>query len=160
MSPLSAVLALPAAFHAGRKLLTLLLVLVAAATIYVQWQVAEHEKRDLKTRAERICAATAGATPAVPFVNGKRGDWGVACLDRVSQLALFRAQTVEGSLSEAIKDLDARNGKQSTDAALAAAYAARTNDTLKRMEEADAAIQNDRVGPGWAAAVNDLGGLR
>jgi len=154
------VAAILATLKAGRKVLTFAVVLIAAASWYVQAQLTAHRERDLLTRAEKICAATAGTTPAEPFVVARRGDWGVACLDRVADLALFRAQTVEGSLSEAVSAMEAREGKQATDAALAAAMAARTNDTLKRMEAADAAVENDRVGPGWAAAVNDLGGLR
>lgn len=140
-----------------RKALTLLVVLVGAAAIYVWLEKAKDDRAQLLTAANRICD-TAGE-PFQP-VGSKQSEWGQRCLGRVAALAAFHDQTRQSSLDAMLADLERREGKEAADAALAAAYARRANDALSRMEAADAAIENDRVAGGWAAAVNDLAGLR
>ena len=46
--------------------------------------------------------------------------WGDDCVAEVRRLRAFEAQTISGSLSEAVAAMEAREGKQATDAALAA----------------------------------------
>lgn len=145
------------ALHAGRKMLTLLAVLAVAASIYVWLQAAKADRAQLLAQAREIC--TAAGVPFQPD-GAKQADWGKACQGRVTYLASFRAQTVEGSLTDALAAMEARDGKQATDAALAAAMSKRTATAVENMEAANAAVQGDVVGPGWACAVNELAGLR
>lgn len=153
-----------AGIKSARTFLTLAVVLVAAATLYVWWQGAETarlkalaERNDLWSRAVNICEAA-----GLPFspTGTQRPDAGVACLQTVRELRAFRRETVTGSLDVALAAIERQRGKEAADAALALAYGQRASEALSRMEAADAAVEDDRVGGGWAAAVNELGGLR
>lgn len=140
-----------------RKFLTLLVVLVGAAAIYFWLEKAKDDRAQLLNAASRICD-TAGE-PFQPE-GSEQADWGRSCLGRVTALKAFHEDARQGSLDAMLADLERREGKEAADAALAAAYARRANDALTRMEAADAAVANDHVGGDWAAAVNDLAGLR
>ena len=140
-----------------RKFLTLLVVLAGAAFVYFWLEKAKDDRDLLLTQAREICA-TAGE-PFQPE-SSKQKDWGRRCNGRVAALVSFRDQVRSGSLDAMLADLERREGKQAADAALAAVYAKRATDALTRMEAADAAVKDDRVGGDWAAAVNDLAGLR
>lgn len=144
-------------FKSNRQFLTLLLVLASAAAIWWWLEQAKADRAQLLAQAREICA-TAGQ-PFQPDGSRQR-EWGEACRAQVADLVAFRDQTRGQSLNALIDDLERREGKEAADAALAAAYARRANDALTRMEAADAAVQDDRVGGDWAAAVNDLAGLR
>ena len=153
-----------AGIKSARTFLTLAVVLAAAATLYVWWQGAETarlkalaERNDLWARAVNICEAA-----GMPFspTGTQRGDAGVVCLQTVRELRAFRRETVTGSLDVALAAIERQRGKEAADAALALAYGQRASEALSRMEAADAAVEDDRVGGGWAAAVNELGGLR
>lgn len=147
-----------------RKVLTLLAVLVVGAGFYVQWQTAEiGRQRAAADRASLIGAADATcAALGSQFrpVGVKREQWGMACLAEAGRLGRIEGDMAQGSLDVAIDAMERRNGKESTDAALAAQMSKRTAEAVQHMEAADAAVQNDRVGAGWAAAVNELGGLQ
>lgn len=142
---------------ANRKFLTLLVVLAGAAAAYFWLEKAKDDRALLLTQAREICA-TAGE-PFQPE-GSKQKVWGKRCNGRVAALVAFRDQVRTGSLDAMIEDLERREGKEAADAALAAVYAKRATDALTRMEAADAAVKDDRVGGDWAAAVNDLAGLR
>lgn len=144
-------------FHTYRKFLTLLVVLSLGAAAYYWMEQAKDDRDLLLTQAREICA-TAGE-PFQPE-GSKQKDWGKRCNGRVAALVSFRDQVRSGSLDAMLADLERREGKQAADAALAAVYAKRATDALTRMEAADAAVKDDRVGGDWAAAVNDLAGLR
>jgi hypothetical protein len=140
-----------------RKLLTAAALLVAAAAMWAAWRDAERNRQSLILAADGMCAAAGSEfRPA----GAARRDWGVACLDDVRALAAFKADTVAGSLQVALDAMERRQGKEAADAALAAAIARRNQETLERMEAADAAVEGDQVGGPWACAVNDLAGLR
>lgn len=150
-------IALLAFWQAHRKLLTGLALLIAAAALWALWQTAERNRESLIGAADRICEAS--GAPFRPDGVARR-EWGLACLDEVRALRAFKAETVSGSLDVALEAMERRQGKEAADAALAAALARRNQETLERMEAADAAVEGDQVGGPWACAVNDLAGLR
>ena len=146
-----------ALFHTYRKFLTLLVVLAGAAFVYFWMEKAKDDRALLLTQAREICASA--GEPFQPE-GSRQKDWGRLCNRRVAELVDYQDKVQSGSLDAMLADLERREGKQAADAALAAAYAKRANDALTRMEAADAAVKDDRVGGDWAAAVNDLAGLR
>lgn len=144
-------------FRTYRKFLTLLVVLAGAAFAYFWLEKAKDDRALLLIQAREICA-----TANVPFQpeGSRQKEWGRLCNRRVAELVVYQAKVQSGSLDAMLADLERREGKQAADAALAAVYAKRATDALTRMEAADAAVEDDRVGGDWAAAVNDLAGLR
>lgn len=150
-------LAALALFRANRRFLTLLVLLIGAAAAYFWLEKAKADRALLLTQAREICA-----TANVPFQpeGSRQKDWGRLCNKRVADLVDYQDKVQSGSLDAMLADLERREGKQAADAALAAVYAKRATDALTRMEAADAAVENDHVGGDWAAAVNDLAGLR
>lgn len=160
----AAVTSLLALLKAHRKATTLVLCLVVAAAFYVQWQSAELAKAraetnagDLTARASNICEAV-GVAFAPDKV--KRGDWGVACLAEARRLGRIEGDLSQGSLDVALEAMERQAGKNQTDAALAAALSKRAALAAERMEAENAAVENDRVGAGFACALNDLAGVR
>lgn len=145
------------AFKAGRKMVTLVAVLIAAATVYVWWQNAENNRLSLIAAADRICEAS-----GVPFrpEGVPSREWGLTCLEKVRWLRDVESDLATESLTTAIDAMNTRAAKESADAARAATMARRTDERVQRMEQADAAVKDDIVGPSWAGSVNDLGGLR
>ena len=153
MSPLAAIEAL----KAGRKLLTLLAVASAAGGLYVWGETARRDRDGLIVWSDLTCTAAGSEfRPA----DAKKRQWGVACLAEVKRLVDVEQALKTQNIVTLLADLERREGKEAADATLAAAMAQRTADAVARMEAADAAVQGDRVGSGWAAAVNELGGLR
>lgn len=146
-----------ALFRANRRFLTLLVLLIGAAAAYFWLEKAKADRALLLIQAREICA-----TVNVPFQpeGSRQKDWGRLCNRRVAELVDYQDKVQSGSLDAMLADLERREGKQAADAALAAVYAKRATDALTRMEAADAAVENDHVGGDWAAAVNDLAGLR
>lgn len=144
-------------FRTYRKFLTLLVVLSLGAAAYYWMEKAKDDRALLLTQAREICASA--GEPFQPE-GSRQKDWGKRCNGRVAALVAFREQVRSGSLDAMLADMERREGKQAADAALAAVYAKRATDALTRMEAADAAVKDDRVGGDWAAAVNDLAGLR
>ncbi|KQR52975.1 hypothetical protein [Brevundimonas sp. Leaf168] len=151
-----AALSFLAALKKYRKFLTLLVVLVGAAAIYFWLEKAKDDRAQLLTQADRICD-TAGE-PFQPQ-GSDQDDWGRRCLGRVVVLKAYYDQTQQGSLDALIDAFEAQRGKDLTDAALAAAMSKRAADAVANMEAENAAVENDRVGLGFACALNDLGGL-
>lgn len=145
------------AIKAGRKLLTLLAVMVVAGGLYVWGEKARRDRDGLIVWADLACtAAEAEFRPE----GAKKRQWGAACLAEVKRLTEVEAQVKQRSLDALLNDLERREDKDAADAALAAVLSKRTVAAVERMEAADAAVEGDRVGGGWAAAVNELGGLR
>lgn len=157
-------LSLPALFRANRRIVLLTLALAVAAAFYVQWQAAEIQRQ----RAAADRASLIGAADAICAALGAefrpegqlRTGWGVACLDEARRLGRMEGDLAAGSLEVALEAMERQHGKEQADAALAAALSQRTAEAVEKMEAANAAVEGDRVGPGWAAAVNELGGLR
>lgn len=160
----SAAAALLGFFKANRRLVLLTLCLAVAAAFYVQWQAAEIQRQ----RAAADRASLIGAADAICAAMGAefrpdgalRSNWGMACLGEARRLGRMEGDLAAGSLEVALEAMERQHGKEQADAALAAALSQRTAAAVERMEAADAAVEGDRVGPGWAAAVNELGGLR
>ena len=142
---------------AQRKFLTLMLLMIGLASVNFWLEKAKADRALLLSQAREICA-----TVNVPFQpeGSPQKDWGRLCNKRVAELVDYQDKVQSGSLDAMLADLERREGKQAADAALAAVYAKRATDALTRMEAADAAVKDDRVGGDWAAAVNDLAGLR
>ncbi len=141
----------------ARKMLTLLAVVMAAATVYVWWQNAERNRLTLMAAADNICEAA-----GVPFrpEGVRHRDWGLACLTEVRRLSKVESDLQSASMTAAIQAMNERADLETRDAARAAEMARRTDQRVQNMEAADAAIEGDRAGPGWASALNELGGLR
>lgn len=149
---------------ANRKMLTILLALAIGAAFYVQWQAAalnaaraSADRNGLIGAADATCAAM---HVAFRPEGVKRDQWGMACLAEARRLGAIEGDLAQGSLDVALEAMERQHGKERADAALAAAMSKRTADAVAQMEAANAAVEDDRVGPGWAAAVNELGGLR
>ncbi|WP_436355687.1 hypothetical protein [Brevundimonas sp. CEF1] len=153
MTPAAAIEAL----KAGRKMLTLLVVASAAAGLYVWGETARRDRDALIVWSDLTC--TAAGSEFRPAETKKR-QWGVACLAEVKRLAAVEEAVKTQNLEALLADLERREGKEAADAALAAVMSQRAADAVVRMEAADAAVEGDRVGSDWAAAVNELGGLR
>lgn len=151
------VLSMIETLKAGRKLLTLLAVMGVAGGLYVWGERAARDRDSLTVWSDLACTA-AGAEFRPEGV--KKRQWGAACLAEIKRLAEVEAQVKQGSLDALLADLERREGKEAADAALAAVLSKRTVEAVERMEAADAAVEGDRVDGGWAAAVNELGGLR
>lgn len=149
--------ALLAHWNAYRKLATLAAVIVAAAALYVWWQNAARDRDSLIAAADTICAA---AGPEFRPEGVDKRQWGAACLDEVRRLRAVDVDLAKGNVEALLAEAERRAGKESVDAALAAEMSKRTAEAVEQMEAANAAVEDDRVGPGWAAAVNELGGLR
>ncbi len=141
----------------GRKFAILLIVGGVAAVFYVMWTQAVADRDGLIRWGDQTCEA-AGA--AFRPHEAKKRAWGAACLIEVRRLAKVERDLTSATAADLIAALERREGKEAADAALAAVMSQRTADAVARMEAADAAVENDRVGAGWACAVNDLGGLR
>lgn len=152
MNPLG-ILAL---LKSSRKFLTLLAVLVGLAAAYFWLEKAKDDRAQLLNQATLICAAA--GEPFQPE-GARQADWGRACLGRATALRAFYDQTQAGSLDALIDAFEAQQGRDQTDAALAAAMSKRTAQAVANMEAANAAVENDRIGAGFACALNDLGGL-
>ena len=159
-----AVLPFFAALKEYRKVATVVVCAGVAAAFYIQWQMAKDAgARAAADRASLIAAAdgTCLALNSEFRPDGvRREQWGMACLNEARRLGRIEGDLAKGDAEALINALDERMGKEAADAALAAAMSKRTADAVARMEAADAAVENDRVGAGWACAVNDLGGLR
>lgn len=153
MTPAAAIEAL----RAGRKMLTLLAVASAAAGLYVWGETGRRDRDALIVWGDLTCAA-AGSEFRPDEV--KKRQWGVACLAEVKRLVEVEKALKAQNLETLLADLERREGKEAADAALAAVMSQRAADAVARMEAADAAVEGDRVGSDWAAAVNELGGLR
>lgn len=153
--------------RAKRKVLTLLLALAVAAAFYIQWQAAAIDRANARTNAARllgysdtVCAALGVVAPAEGAKKADRDGWAARCLSEAQRLGAIEGELATGSLDVVLDAMERQHSKEQVDAALAAAMSKRTADAVANMEAANAAIEDDRVGGGWAAAVNDLGGLR
>lgn len=151
------------ALKVHRKVATVVVCAGVAAAFYVQWQSAELAKaraetnaRDLTARASNICEAVGVAFEPDKV---KRADWGVACLAEARRLGRIEGDLSQGSLDVALEAMERQAGKNQTDAALAAALSKRAALAAERMEAENAAVENDRVGAGFACALNDLAGV-
>lgn len=141
----------------GRQFIILLLVGGMAAFGYVHWRSAAADRDGLMHWADQTCEA---AGRSFRPEGASMGNWGGACLSEVRRLAKVEEDLKQGSLDSLLQDLERREGKTATDAALAAVMAKRAADAAERMERVNGAVENDIVGGSWACAVNELGGLR
>lgn len=154
-----------AALKEYRKVATVVVCAGVAAAFYIQWQSAKDAGAKAAADKASLIAAAEGTCLALNSQfrpdGVHREQWGMACLNEARRLGRIEGDLAKGDAAALIAALDERMGKEAADAALAAAMSKRTAETLARMEVADAAVQNDnKVGAGWACAVNDLGGLR
>lgn len=145
------------AVKAARQWWVLVVVLVAGAALYVWMEAAKADRAQLLADATSICAAL--GRPYQP-AGSKQAQWGDDCLTEAMRLGGIEKALAEGNADVLAQAMERQIGKQNTDAALAAVMSQRTAAAVEQMEAANAAVEGDRVGPGWAAAVNELGGLR
>lgn len=141
----------------GRRFIIMLVIAGAAASLGVWWWSARSDRDSLIRAADGICEAS-----GAPFRAGgvAKRQWGVDCLKRVRAMRATEDAVQNASLAAAITAMEERAGKEAVDAALAAEMAKRAAGAAERMEKADAEVEGDRVGGGWAAGLNNLGGLR
>ncbi|WP_312145393.1 hypothetical protein [Brevundimonas sp.] len=147
-----------------RKVATVVVCAVVAAAFYIQWQSAKDAAAKASADRASLIAAADGTCLALNSQfrpdGVRREQWGMACLNEARRLGRIEGDLAKGDAAALIAALDERMGKEAADAALAAVMSERAAEAVARMEAADAAVENDRVGAGWACAVNDLGGLR
>ena len=146
-----------ATIEASRKLLTMLAVLAVASGLYAWGATARRDADTLAKWGDLVCAEAASQ---FRVATDRKSKWGVQCRTDIQRLAKIEDDLKTGSLDALLADLERRDGKTATDAALAAALAKRAADAAERMEQADAAVEGDRVDGSWACAVNELGGMR
>jgi hypothetical protein len=136
----------------ARSHITLLLLALAAAGLWIAFATIRHDRDELQAFAAHVCDA-AGA--------GFGDDDGRACLARVRALVKREHDVDRASvrvLSDAVESI---GRKSSADAAAARASADRAEQASATMEKANAAVgSDDRVGADWFRALNDVGGLQ
>jgi hypothetical protein len=139
-----------------RQFLTLVGVSVAAAALFA-WGAAGHHQRDqLQAWATTRCAAAGEAyAPAMP-----KGEPGQACATRIDQLAKFERDTNSQTAGVLLGALSDQTRKSNVDAAKTRTAAEAAAAATKRMEAANAAVQDDLVGGAWFGALNQSAGLR
>lgn len=152
---------------ANRKMLTILLALAVGSAFYVQWQFAALSASRAATAhakllgySDAVCGSLGVPLPAPDADAETRGAFAAACQAEAGRLGAIEGDLATGSLDTVLDAMARQHGKEQVDAALAAAMSKRTADAVAQMEAANAAIEDDRVGSGWAAAVNELGGVR
>lgn len=152
---------------ANRKMLTLVLALAIGAGFYVQWQAAAIERANAATNAARllgysdtVCAALGVVAPAESAAKAERDGWATLCLAEAQRLGAIEEDLAEGTAESLLAGLDARLGQEAADALLAAALAKRAAEAAERLENANAAVENDVATGAWAGAINDAAGLR
>lgn len=140
----------------ARSHITLVLLALAAAGLWIAFATIRHERDELQAFASHVCDA-AGAE----FGDDDGDDDGRACLARVRALVKREHDVDQASvrvLSDAVESI---GRKSSADAAAARASADRAEQASANMEKANAAIgSDDRVGADWFRALNDVGGLQ
>lgn len=129
-------------------------------TVTLSGRLGETAQRDAKSLASWSDLVCAEANSEFRNDELKKQQWGKQCHEAVQRLAKIETDLQAGSLEALLRDLERRDGKAAADAALAAALAKRAADAAERMEQADAAVESDRVDGSWACAVNGVGGLR
>lgn len=152
---------------ANRRMLTLLLALGIGAAFYVQWQAAALDRSRAATNAanllgysDTVCAALGVVAPAKTAGKADRDRWATACLAEAQRLGAIEEDLAQGTADSLLSGLDARMGKEQADALLAAALAKRAAEAAERLEDANAAVENDVARGAWAGAINDAAGLR
>lgn len=143
---------------------TLFLIMAVCGAFYVQWQLsataaarAAADRASLIAFGDMVCEAI-----NAPFrpEGVKRPMWGAACLIEARRVGALESDLNAGTAEALLQGLDQRMGKEATDALLAAAYAKRAADAADRLENANAAVQDDVATGAWAGAINDRAGLR
>ena len=149
---------------AARDWLTLLAVAGAAAFLYYQFQTVQRDRDSLLGFARLACAAAGAEFDAsISTVNGKAVSHkrGELCSGRIHALGAFERDTLKASNDGLAGALADHASKSEADALAAARDAAAAGAAAQRMEQAENEVrQDDRVGPAWFDALNDLAGLR
>lgn len=124
--------------------------------------VKAEQKREDKVAGE-LCTA-AESTWVEVDAQGRplpRDKWGKTCLAAVKDLAAFRAAAEKASHQALDAHEREQDQKTAADVAAAARQAASLNAAKRNMEAENAKVpKDDRVGGGWFARLNELGGLR
>jgi hypothetical protein len=143
-------------FGLNRAWLTLLLVASIGAGFYVMWA---RTNARLEARVAWIDVACASAGTAWAPVEGSKLKPGQQCQAEIASLAHFRADTTRVTAETLAAASTARDDKliADTNATRAAAIAAR--DAAQSMEDANAALKDDRVSGAWWDAFNHAAGL-
>lgn len=140
----------------NRAWLTLLFVASIGAGFYVAWARTNAQAERLAAWIDVACASAGTAwTP----VEGSKSKPGQQCQTEIAALAHFRADTTRVTAETLAAASTARDDKliADTNATRAAAIAAR--DAAQSMEDANAALKNDRVSGAWWDAFNHAAGL-
>lgn len=140
-----------------RGFLTLVALGAVAAVLFTGGLAVRNERDQLKAWATTRCAAA--GEPFAP-ADGDRARPGAECATRIDQLARFERETNAGTAQVLREHLAEQNQKTNTDAAKARAAAEAAAAATKRMEAANAAVENDQVGGDWFGALNQSAGLR
>lgn len=145
----------------ARDWLTLLAVAAAAAFLWYKFATVSRDRDALLASANVLCAAAGSEFTASSTPDGKRLKRGELCLKRVRELQAFERDTLSSSNKALAGALETHNTKSEADAQAAARDFAAAAQAARNMEHAENAIAEDnRVGPDWFGAVNDLAGLR
>lgn len=118
---------------------------------------AESEATSLGGWADVTCALT-GFVFRAPDMT--RSSWGSACQARVQYLVKFEKDTKDARAKAQQQHATDQAKKAADDLTAARKAAMSAAQAAKRMEKANAAVQDNRVGAEWFGALNELGGLR
>lgn len=140
-----------------------------AAYLWAQLGAARADRDQLSAWATTVCADAgalfAAGTSAETTTDGKRvtvdHGRGEVCRVQIRALAAYRHDTEAGTARLLAQHAQDQADKSKADLATARAAALAAEAAAQHMEEQNAAItDDDRVGPGWFGALNDLAGLR
>jgi hypothetical protein len=144
------------AIASRRDWLTLLAVALVGAGLYVAFERVRHDRDAWAQAAATSCfAAGAARKEATAALRRDR-----ACLDRITALAAFRRDAEAATARLLAEEAQRRERASAADAAHAGADARAARDAATKMEEENAKVRDDQVGPGWFDALNHVAGLR
>lgn len=152
------------AIRNAREWLTLVVVAVIGAWLYVQYAETRADRDQLAASVDVICAAAGEPFAAsIAKVDGKivAVPRGTRCRQKVAGLVAFRDDTERTTAETLAAAMREREGKAAIDARAARDAAEALATATERMEIADAeAERRNRLDRDWWTAFNDLAGLR
>ena len=149
----------------NRAWLTLLLVASIGAGFYVAWARTNAKAERLATWIDVACASAGEPWESPQLIDTTTGKLvakpanGKACQSEIAALAHFRADTTRVTAETLAANATARDEKLIADTTATRNAALAARDAAQSMEDANAALKNDRVSGAWWDAFNHAAGL-
>ena len=142
-----------AAITGARDWLLLLAIGAVVAWGWAQIGALRADRDALLSIARQACAAVGSD------LEPKDAPRGRGCVSAIVAMKSLQSETDRETANVLAQAMQDRNGKLAADAASARADAQAAAAARQRMEAADAATEDDRVGSHWLSAFNNLAGL-